>query len=178
MTEEVNSDRAKQIRVRVEKNLLNVIKSQAKECQMSLSGYMNLTLNLFLKKQEVSFEETLTRIEKKEVESRVFFTISEAELLKKYAQINDWSISKELRYRVISTLSKKPKLSGEELKAVHSVRFSINVLGTNINRLIRNNEVLSEDNMSICRELLDLIKDLVKKINYLEKCSNTYFKLK
>ena len=75
-------------------------------------------------------------------------------------------------------MAQKPKLTQEELKAIHAVKSSINVLGTNINRLVREGQSLSDDNINICQELITLMAELKDKINYLEKCGSSSFKLK
>ena len=168
----------KALKVRISESLLKDLQRRARIEQMSVNSCINLMLTTSCKDQEVSFEEKVGRYEKKEVESRVYFTISEADLLKEYARLNEWSLSQEIRYRVISSLATKPKLSGEELKAIYAVRSSINVLGANVNRLIRNHEILSDDNIEVCQELTLLIRELQGKINYLEKCSYSRFKLK
>jgi hypothetical protein len=52
------------------------------------------------------------------------------------------------------------------------------VLGANINRLIRDNKPLTADNNGIWQNLIELINELKNKINYLEKCNYSSFKLK
>jgi len=146
--------------------------------QMSLSGYLNFILNSSFKKHYITFDEKVAQVEKKETRIRVCLTESETDLLKTYASNNNWSITKEVRYRIISSLAKKPKLNKEELKAIYAVRSSINVLGANINRLVRDREFLSDNNIEICKELITLMTELKDKINYLEKCSSSNFKLK
>lgn len=177
--EEGNSQDLIQIRVRIEKGLGSRLKNEAKEHKMSLSSYVNFLLSSRSSKEEISYKERISNSdEKKEIESRVYFTRSEAEILKKYSEANGWSTVKEIRYRTISSFAKKPKLNREELKAIYSVRSSINVLGANINRLIRNNQELTDRNINICKELVERIGELKKKISYLEKCNNTSYRLK
>lgn len=178
MVEVMDKKLAKQIRIRVEPHLLETLKTKAQGCGMSLSSYTNVVLNSLLKDQVVSFEEKINKYEKKEVKSRPYFTKSEIELLRQYAELNDWSLAKEIRYRIVSTLAKKPKLSKEELRAVYSVRSSVGMLGANINSLIRNNLIIPDSGAdSMCKELLELIAEIISKIDYLEKCSHTHFKL-
>ena len=124
------------------------------------------------------FDEKAGVYEKKEIESRVYFTLGEADVLRAYASLNGWSLSKEIRYRTVSSFAKKPKLSGEELKSIYSVRSSINILGANFNRLVRDQASLSDDNIAVCQGLALLMKELRDKISYLEKCSTSRFKLK
>ena len=171
-------EKLKEIRVRLTESVSGLLQAKAQEFRIPLSSYINFVLTSESQTEERSFQEAIGKLDKKEVESRVYFTLSEANLLKEYALSNGWSLSKEIRYRVISSLAKKPKPSGEELKAIYRVRSSINVLGANLNRLLRNREMLSEDNALVCRELTLLIKELQDKINYLERCSCSRFKLK
>lgn len=152
MTEKEKS-KTKAITFRAKQDLLGCLGQEAKTYQMSLNSYINFLLNSATIRKEILFDEVINKWEKKEIESRVYFTKSEAELLKKYADLNEWSVTKEIRYRTISTLAKKPKLNAEELKAIYSVRSAINVLGANINRLIRNDQVISDYNIFVCKEL-------------------------
>ena len=161
----------KQIRIRVEEDLVGQFKKEAKVHKMSLSSYMNFLLNSTAEKEEVLFDEVINKPEKKEVERRVFFTKGEIEILKKYADLNEWNVTREIRYRTISTLAKKPKLNKEELKAIYVVRSAINILGANINRLIRNEQIISDHNIIVCKELAELIQELQTKIKWLIKSS-------
>lgn len=165
------------IKVRVTENLLRTLQKEAKVIGLSVNGYINFKLNSLLEKQGIAFNEKIGKREKKEVESRVYFTASEIGLLEKHAELNGWSVSKEIRYRIVSTLAKKPKLNKEELKAIYSVRSSINILGANINRLVRDDESLSDNNIEVCKGLIGLMKELKDKVNYLEKCSYSSFEL-
>jgi predicted DNA binding CopG/RHH family protein len=167
----------KQVRVRIEEVLISQFKKEAKMCGMSLSSYMNYVLNSAVKKEKVLFEEIIDKKTKKDIVSRVRFTQSEIELLKKYANSNGWSITKEIRFRIILTLAKKPKLNAEELKAIYSVRSSINVLGANLNRIVRDNRVISDHNIIVCKELAELIQELRAKINWLDKCNRSSFEI-
>ena len=178
MKEEEKSKETKQIRIRVEKDLLDRLEEESKKYQMSFNGYINFLLNSATVRKETLFEEVINKPEKKEAEKRVYFTKSEEELLKKYVSSNGWSVAKEIRFRTIASLAKKPKLNKEELKAIYSVRSSINILGANLNRLIRNEQVISDHNIVVCKELSDLITELQSKVNWLMKCSNTHFRLK
>lgn len=171
--------KTKMIRVRITEELLNELEAGAKEIKISRNNYINHILNLQLQQKErIFYKEVLGKQEKKEVESRVYFTAKEAEILKKYAKSNEWSMTKEVRYRTILSLSNKPKLDGEELKAIYTVRSSINVLGANINRFVRDSISITDNNIKICRDLSEAIKELKDKINYLEKCSYSSIELK
>ena len=175
MTEE---KKTKSLKVRVTESLLGALQKEAEFAKMSVNSYINLTLNASSKTSDILFDEKIGCYEKKEIESRVYFTLGEADVLRAYAILNGWSLSKEIRYRTVSSFAKKPKLNGEELKAIYAVRSSINVLGANLNRLVRDQVSLSNDNIGLCQDLALLMKELRDKINYLEKCSTSRFKLK
>ena len=166
------------IKVRVCESLFHLLQKEAGSAQMSLSGYVNFILTSSLKKHPITFDEKVGKVEKKDTRIRVCLTASETALLEQHATQNDWSLTKEVRYRIVSSLAQKPKLTQEELKTIHAVKSSINVLGTNINRLVREGRSLSDNNINICRELMTLMADLKDKINYLEKCGSSNFKLK
>ena len=166
------------VKFRVNDTLLNLLKEEAKLRQMSMSSYINFRLNSSIKKSKILFDELINKFEKKEVEIRLLFTLSEINLLKEYAAVNEWSLAKEARYRIVSSIAKKPKFNREELKAIYTVRSAINVLGANINRLIRDSKPLTADNIIVCQNLIELINELKNKISYLEKCNHSNFKLK
>lgn len=174
---EQNKRPVKVITIRTENDLIKGLKEKSEEHRMSLNSYIKSVLKSEIQKKEQIYKEWINKPEKKEIESRVFFTKSESKVLREYAVSNGWSLSREVRYRVISTISKKPKLSGKELEAIYSVRSSINVLGANINRLIRNNKALTNENIEICKNLVELLKEIKDKISYLERCNHSNFKI-
>ena len=118
MTEE---KKTKALKVRVTESLLSDLQKEASLAKMSVNSYINLTLIASYKNPEILFDEKAGHYEKKEIESRVYFTTSEAELLRAYAELNSWGLSKEIRYRrQYPVYRKKPKLSGEELKVIYA----------------------------------------------------------
>ena len=73
--EEGNNQDLIQIRVRIEKGIGSRLKNEAKAHKMSLSSYINFLLNSWSSKEEISYEEKISNSdEKKEIESRVYFT--------------------------------------------------------------------------------------------------------
>lgn len=170
--------KTKTVKLRLSESLKQALQLRAQTEKVFINDVLNSLLTASLKKKDVIFQETIGKQEKREVEVRVYFTVSEADILRAFALLNDWSLGKEIRYRVISTFAKKPKLSGEEMKAIYAVRSSINVLGANVNRLVRDRDFLSDRNISVCQDLIALMQELKDKIRYLEKCRSSTFKLK
>lgn len=103
----------------------------------------------------------------KQIEYRVRLSESEALLLKKYAQGNSWSIPKEIQYRVTGTLFDDEKISPKELEAIRGIKVSINALGNNINRIIRENRIMDKTGVEACILLsnnIDEVRNLIMKI--------------
>ena len=176
--ENSNQNSIKLVPIRIPENLLELLKREAQSCGMSLNKYINLNLSNLKQNKKILFEETRSRYEEKRKQISIYLSKSEIDLLKEYASVNEWSLSKEICYRIVSSLAKKPKLNREELKAIYTVRSAINVLGANINRLIRDSKPLTADNNGILQNLVELINELKNKISYLEKCNYSSFKLK
>ena len=168
----------KTIILRSKKDLIDHLKAKSEKHKMSLNAYVNFILNSAAEKTEPIYKEVINKPEKKEIASRSYFTQSEMEVLKEHAKMNEWSISKEVRYRTIASIALTPKLNKEELRTMYSIRSSINVLGANINLLVRNSVSITDDNIKICQDLIELISELKNKISYLEKCNHSSFKVK
>ena len=79
----------KVIKIRVGENVLSFLQNGAQSMHMSVNGYVNFVLNLYIKKPEIKFEEKVVTHEKKETRIRVCLTASEMELLRKYALVNN-----------------------------------------------------------------------------------------
>lgn len=102
--------------------------------------------------------------EKKVTEYRIRFTESDSDRLKQYAQANSWSVPQEIQYRVIGTLFDNEKISPEELAAIRGIKVSINAVGNNINRIIRENRVMDKAGVEACILLsnnIDKVRSLI-----------------
>lgn len=112
------------------------------------------------------------------MESRVRFTESEAEILKAYAKNNGWSLTQEIRYRVVGSISKIGEISGEEMKLIREIKCCINVLGANINRIIREGRIVDIEGKDTCEKLITEMKKLKEQIERIEDSSKTRFIVK
>ena len=55
-----------------------------------------------------------------------------------HAENHGFSISEEIVFRVLSTLSNEPKLLNDELSEIIKLRTALNQVGRNVNRLLKN----------------------------------------
>lgn len=167
----------KKIQIRLDEELIEELKNKAECQQISFNSYISNVLNSLRKKEEVVYT-TSVKKEKKEIEIRVYFTQNEAEIFKEYAKVNSWSLTKEIRHRVIGTIVKNAHLNGNELENMCSIKSSINVLGANINRIIREGRTVDMEGKNICEKLMEEIKNLKSQIERIEASSSTRFVLK
>lgn len=107
------------------------------------------------------------KVEERQIEYRIRLSESEVKVLKKNAQENSWSIPKEIQYRVTGTLFDDEKISPKELEAIRGIKVSINALGNNINRIIRENRIMDKTGVEACILLsnnIDEVRNLIMKI--------------
>lgn len=100
------------------------------------------------------------------------------QILQQYAQGNGWKLTQEIRYRVIGSISKKGKISGEEMREIREIRNAINALGRNINRIIREDRIVDQEGKNVCKDLIGHILKLNKKIEKIIQESEERFVVK
>lgn len=164
--------------IRINKTQKEVLKSDAKRANLSVNQYINFLLSKQCTNNNIAYDERQGVDQRKEIRTRVSLEHGEAEILKRYAQENNWSLPKEVRYRVISTISKLGKISGEEMQLIRKIQGSINVLGSNINRMIRDDRVVDLEGKDICKKLVTEISNLKDQIKKIEDSSQTRFVMK
>lgn len=171
------------IEMQVNSEIYELVRSASKQCNKSVNRYIidlvTDTLSIKLqKKQEIEEENYTQEQEKKVAEYRIRFTESEAERLTKYAQANSWSVPKEIRHRVIGTMEDTGKISPEELALLKSIRISINAVGNNINRIIRDDRIMDEEGAKACTILSNNINKARGLIMQIYEKSKARFSLK
>lgn len=62
--------------------------------------------------------------------------------LKKHADSNGWSLSKEIRFRLSSSLSESPSFYPDEVKELRLARNAVDVVGRNLHHIIVRKELL------------------------------------
>ncbi len=172
--------------MQVNSEIYELVRSAAEQGNKSVNRYIidlvtdALSIKL-QKKQEIEEENYTQKKEKKVAEYRIRFTESEAERLTKYAQANSWSVPKEIRYRVIGTMEDTGKISPEELGILKSIRISINAVGNNINRIIRDDRVMDQEGAKACIILsnnIDKARELIMQIYEKSKARFSLKKIK
>lgn len=173
----------KRIEMQVNSGIYELVRGAAEHGNKSVNRYIidlvTETLSIKLqKKQEITEENYKQSKEQKVAEYRIRFTESEAERLTKYAQANSWSVPKEIRYRVIGTMEDTDKISPEELALLKSIRISINAVGNNINRIIRDDRVMDKEGTKACIILSNNIDKARSLIMQIYEKSKARFSLK
>ncbi len=158
--------------MQVNSETYELIRSTAQRGNKSVNRYIiDLVVEKLSTKLDEKYEikeENYNQIkETKIIEHRIRFTESEADRLKQYAQENSWSVSKEIRYRVMGTMEDTGKISPKELELLRGIRVSINAVGNNINRIIRENRVMDQTGIEACRILsinIDKVRNVIMQI--------------
>ncbi|WP_342226538.1 hypothetical protein [Rickettsia endosymbiont of Urophora cardui] len=155
----------KEIKLRVSEDLYNSLKATMSNCGVSVNRRI-----VELLKQQINITDQPLLTEKqnktiqKIIEKRIRLTEDEVHILQQYAQENGWKLTQEIRYRIIGSLSRKGKISGEELREIRENRNAINALGRNINRIIREGRIVDQEGKNVCKDLLGHILKLNKQI--------------
>ncbi|KIJ88769.1 hypothetical protein [Rickettsia asembonensis] len=156
----------KEIKLRVSEDLYNSLKANMSNQSISVNrGIVELlkqqrTITDQLLLTEKSTKTTLKKI----TEKRIRLTEDEVQILEQYAQENGWKLTQEIRYRVIGSISKNGKISGEEMRELRENRNAINALGRNINRIIREGRIVDQEGKNVCKDLVGHILKLNKQI--------------
>ncbi|WP_419235097.1 hypothetical protein [Rickettsia endosymbiont of Nabis limbatus] len=155
----------KEIKLRVSEDLHNSLKATMSNCGVSVNrGVVELLKQQITLTDKPLLTEKQNKTVQKIIEKRIRLTEDEAQILQQYAQENGWKLTQEIRYRVIGSLSKKGKISGEEMREIRENRNAINALGRNINRIIREGRTVDQEGKNVCKDLLGLILKLNKQI--------------
>ena len=104
---------------------------------------------------------------------RLHFSLSsdEKETIKKHALAHGWSLSKEARFRVVSSMSATSKVLPDELKKIRGLRTAIDAVGRNIRHMMfqsKKIEINDPDFMKEIETLNSYMEMAVKKIDELQ----------
>lgn len=167
----------KTVLLRMSDELYKQVKENVKNKKVSVNSLIIDLIKDNVREKDVEYKEIICKKEKeiKCIRSTIRFTKSEAEILSKYAQKNGWKITQEIRYRVIGGISKKGKVSGEEMELIKEIRQSINALGRNVNRIIREDRIVDQEGKDVCKKLVQKIIEVNEKIIQIEENSKTRF---
>lgn len=107
---------------------------------------------------------------------RLRFSLSteEKEAIAHQAQLNDWSMSRECRFRIISSLSAASRLLPDELKKIKGLRAAIDAVGRNIRHMMFQSKKLEVNDPAFLKEIETLnnyIAMAIKKIDALQEAT-------
>lgn len=156
-------NKKKEIKLRVSEDLYNSLKANIPNQNLSLNRAI---IELLKQQTTITAQPLLTAKQNKTIqkiiEKRIRLTEEEVQILQQHAQANGWKLTQEIRYRVIGSISKKGKISGEEMCEIRENRNAINALGRNINRIIREGRIVDQEGKSVCKDLMKHILKLNK----------------
>lgn len=170
----------KEIKLRVSEDLYNSLKESMSNQDISVNrGIVELLKQQITVTHIPLLTEKHTKATAQNItEKRIRLTESEVKILQKYAKENGWKLTQEIRYRVIGSISKKSKISGEEMREIRENRNAINALGRNINRIIREDRIVDQEDKDVCHNLVAHILKLSKKIEQIMQESEERFLVK
>ncbi|HHQ6539541.1 TPA: hypothetical protein ACSTJY_004971 [Serratia fonticola] len=168
----------KQISIRVSDEEYNVIKALAElnalddpSVNSSVPAYVKRHI-LLLKRNDITF--TPVQVENSSKKRfPIFLKNHEKELLKQAAERNGWSLSREIVFRLNSTLLNslnEPCFFPEELLALRQSKNAIDTIGRNIQHIIRRERFITINDESFrqeVRDLISLVEDQKKVVNKL-----------
>lgn len=120
----------------IDKNLKETLDKTCKETGLKVSGLIYKVLaNYFA--DDVMFTEVLPPRELEKKQIRISLTLSEISALEEHANNHGFSLSEELVFRIISSLSNEPKLINDELSEIVKLRTALNKVGRNVNQIAK-----------------------------------------
>ncbi|MBF0786016.1 hypothetical protein E4T80_11120 [Muribacter muris] len=134
------------------------------ETGVNSSQIISVALSSVFNEIEPSFDEILPKRELEKKYMKVAFTLSEIEALKLFSKFHGHSFSDEVIFRVLSTLSKEPKLFDDELRELTSLKTALNQIGRNINHIAKktSNDIKQKN-------LQPFLEDVLCKIDLVDK---------
>lgn len=157
-----------QLALRIDQSIYKVLKEISIKSHKSLNRLIIESIKYYLIVPPQGSKQNLdTKKEEKQIEYGVRLSESEVKVLQKYAQENSWSVPKEIQYRVIGTLFDDEKISPKELEEISGIKVSINAVGNNINRIIREDRVMDQEGIKACTALsnnIDKVRGLIMQI--------------
>lgn len=115
----------------------------------SLSSLVAKVLSNYFS-DDVMFVEMLPPRELEKKQIRISLTLSEISALEMHSENHGFSISEEIVFRILSTLSNEPKLLNDELSEIIKLRTALNQVGRNVNQIAKKlSKNINEKELSI-----------------------------
>lgn len=103
---------------------------------------------------------------------------SQIEVLRDSANKHGWSLSREIRFRLQTTIGNKIDFYDQELMEITKCRNEIKKIGLNINLILRVNRGILSDSDGFSEDvnqLMQRVKDLEGRLNgYIKLCNNRF----
>ncbi|EOK1083743.1 TPA: DNA distortion polypeptide 1, partial [Proteus mirabilis] len=172
----------KQINFRINDNEYELYHKKVKEnLNMSLPSFYKLVGNMMLNKDK-DIKETLSdhaisigeESDYTDKRAYLYLTAEQENALITSAKKHGWSLSREMRFRLQTTLSNEMDFFDQELQEMKLCRNHIKRIGLNINMILRRDEgrVLDKEGMrQDMQALTEQLNELENKFNYfINKC--------
>ncbi|ENN8378731.1 TraY domain protein [Providencia rettgeri] len=172
----------KQINFRINDDEYELYHKKVKEnLNMTLPSFYKFIGNMMLNKdndiKKSLFEHSISIGEESEYTDKIVQTCLTAEqenALMESAKKHGWSLSREIRFRLQTTLSNEMDFFDQELQEMRLCRNHIKRIGLNINMILRRDEgrVLDKEGMrQDMQALTEQLNELENKFNYfINKC--------
>ncbi|MDT3268720.1 DNA distortion polypeptide 1 [Pseudomonas amygdali pv. morsprunorum] len=139
------------------------------------AGELGLTVNALAKilTMRVASSGVTESIESEENNERLRFSLSKEEkkAISYQAKANGWSMSRECRFRIVSSLSASSRLLPDELKKIRGLRAAIDTVGRNIRHMMFQSKKLEINDAGFLKEIETLNSYMamaIKKIDELQ----------
>ncbi|EOT2070593.1 DNA distortion polypeptide 1, partial [Proteus mirabilis] len=172
----------KQINFRINDNEYELYHKKVKEnLNMSLPSFYKLVGNMMLNKDK-DIKETLSdhaisigeESDYTDKRAYLYLTAEQENALITSAKKHGWSLSREMRFRLQTTLSNEMDFFDQELQEMKLCRNHIKRIGLNINMILRRDEgrILDKEGMrQDMQALTEQLNELENKFNYfINKC--------
>ncbi|KIX30669.1 hypothetical protein HW40_07725 [Mannheimia haemolytica] len=133
------SDKNCRVIITLNNSLRKKLDETCKKTGNSLSSLIAKVLSNYFS-DDIMFIELLPvrELEKKQI--RISLTFSEIYALEKFAENHGFSLSEEIVFRLLSTLSNEPKLLNDELSEIIKLRTALNQVGRNVNQIAKKSD--------------------------------------
>ncbi|HDX1051039.1 TPA: ribbon-helix-helix domain-containing protein [Pasteurella multocida] len=148
----------------IDKDLRDKLSVLEKDTGVNVSQIISVALSSIINERSPEFEELLPKRELEKKYMKVSFTLSEIEAIKTFSKFHGHSFSDEVIFRVLSTLSKEPKLFDNELQELTSLKTALNQIGRNINHIAK-----KTSNDINHKNLQPFLEDVSYKISLVDK---------
>ncbi|WP_261982801.1 DNA distortion polypeptide 1 [Pseudomonas syringae group genomosp. 3] len=163
---------------KTEKKVCFRISSEAHERAVAKISKSGTTISALAKLfvLRIAEEDSVEEFNLSENSERLRFSLSteEKEAIAYHAQLNDWSMSRECRFRIVSSLSASSKLLPDEIKKIRGLRAAIDAVGRNIRHMMFQSKKLDMNDTVFLKEIETLNSYMamaIKKIDELQEVS-------